>query len=138
MNCRLAFLGIMTGFLCVESLAGLADFEPLARKKLIMSGWDQPDVARFRRDLAEFEKTPFHGVVLSVPGRKPDGTPFNSFDQLFSREPWTEAMFADSLAGLKAARSTKVTENFLILWASPGEVDWFDDAGWAVVPKNSA
>jgi len=126
-------LGIITGFLWLEALAGPADFEPLARKKLIMTGWDQPDVAQFRRDLAEFEKTPFDGVVLSVPGQTPEGTPFNSYDHLFTREPWTEAMFSESLAGLKAARSTKVTENFLILWSTPGEVDWFDDAGWAVV-----
>ena len=71
-----------------------------------MTGWDQPDVPQFRRDLAAFEKTPFDGVILFVPGKKPDGTSFTSFNNLFSREPWTEAMFAESVADLKAARST--------------------------------
>jgi len=109
------------------------DLTPLPRKKLIMSGWDQPDAAQFRRDLAAFEKYPFDGVILTVPGTKPDGTSFTSFNNLFSPEPWTEAMFAGALADLKAARSAKVTDNFLILWSLPHTVDWFDDAGWAII-----
>ena len=106
---------------------------PLPRKKLIMSGWDQPDAAQFRRDLSEFEKHPFDGVILTLPGKKPDGTSFTSFNNLFCADPWTEAMFADALADLKAVRSTKVTDNFVILWSLPHTVDWFDDAGWRVV-----
>jgi len=121
------------GLVALGTHAGPSNPAPLPRKKLIMTGWDQPDVAQFRRDLAKFENTPFDGVILFVPGKKPEGTPFTSFNNLFSREPWTEAMFAESVADLKAARSTKVTENFLILWSLPGDVDWFDDAGWAVV-----
>lgn len=111
------------------------DEAPLPRKKLIMSGWDQPDTAQFRRDLAAFEKYPFDGVILTVPGRKPDGTQFTSFNNLFSSEPWTEAMYADALADLKAARSTKVTDNFVILWSLPHTVDWFDDAGWGIITE---
>jgi len=126
---------MMAGLLWVQAPASRADSAPLPRKKLIMTGWDQPDAAQFRRDLAQFEQTPFDGVILFVPGKKPDGTPFSSHNNLFSREPWTEAMFADSLADLKAARSAKVTENFLILWALPGEVDWFDDAGWLAIAE---
>jgi hypothetical protein len=135
MEHRSVLLGVMLGLLTFAPTTGRADAGPLPRKKLIMSGWDQPDVAQFRRDLAAFEKTPFDGVILFVPGKKPDGTPFTSFNNLFSREPWTEAMFADSLADLKAARSTKVTENFLMLWSLPGDVDWFDDVGWAVIAE---
>lgn len=111
------------------------DEAPLPRKKLIMSGWDQPDAAQFRRNLATFEKHPFDGVILTVPGRKPDGTQFTSFNNLFSPEPWTEAMYADALADLKAARSTKVTDNFVILWSLPHTVDWFDDAGWGIIAE---
>lgn len=133
MNFRHLLLGLTLGLLATITNAGQTDTAPLPRKKLIMSGWDQPDVAQFKRDLAVFEKTPFDGVVLFVPGKKPDGTTLTSFNNLFSREPWTEAMFAESVADLKAARSSKVTENFLILWSLPGDVDWFDDAGWAVI-----
>lgn len=130
MKRKFIVLGVM---LLAITFTTPADPAALPRKKLIMTGWDQPDAAQFRRDLAEFEKTPFDGVILSVPGKKPDGTTFTSFNNLFSREPWTETMFAEAVADLKAARSSKVTENFLILWALPGDVDWFDDAGWAVV-----
>jgi hypothetical protein len=135
MKCWFAILGLMVGFLTAQTPASQADSAPLPRKKLIMTGWDQPEAAQFRRDLAQFERTPFDGVVLSVPGKKPDGAPFNSYNNLFNHELWTEAMFADSVADLQAARSTRVTENLLILWAAPGEVDWFDDAGWAVVSE---
>jgi hypothetical protein len=119
--------------LLLSPAGGATDLTPLPRKKLIMSGWDQPDAAQFRRDLAAFEKYPFDGVILTVPGTKPDGTSFTSYNNLFSPEPWTEAMFAGALADLKAARSTKVTDNFLILWSLPHTVDWFDDAGWAII-----
>jgi len=112
-----------------------AEHTPPPRKKLIMSGWDQPDAAQFRRGLAEFEKYPFDGVILTVPGKKADGTLFTSFNNLFSAEAWTEGMFSDALADLQATRPTKVRDNFVILWSLPATVDWFDDAGWAVIAE---
>jgi hypothetical protein len=112
-----------------------ADNAPLPHKKLIMSGWDQPDAAQFRRDIKEFEKYPFDGVILTVPGKRNDGTSFSSFDNLFSAEPWNEALFASALTDLKATRSVQVTDNFVILWSLPTTVDWFDDSGWAVIAE---
>ena len=131
--CALFVVGTALLLIAWSSLA--ADNAPLPRKKLIMSGWDQPDAAQFHRDIKEFEKYPFDGVILTVPGKRNDGTSFSSFDNLFSAEPWNEAMFASALADLKATRSTQVTDNFVILWSLPTTVDWFDDSGWAVIAE---
>jgi len=109
------------------------DLAPLPHKKFIMSGWDEPDTAQFRQHIAQFEKYPFDGVILTVPGRKPDGQAFSTIDRFFSPEPWTEGMFTNALADLQATHSATVTNNFVILWSLPATVDWFDDAGWSVI-----
>jgi hypothetical protein len=121
--------------LLIAGLGAAADNAPLPRKKLIMSGWDEPDAAQFRRDIRQFEQYPFDGVILTVPGTRPDGTPLTSHDNLFSAEPWTEAMFAGALADLKATHSTNITDNFLMLWSLPASVDWLDDPGWAIITE---
>jgi len=126
---------MMCAGLLLAGVGAAAELGSLPPKKLIMTGWDQPDAGQFRRDLAAFEAYPFDGVVLSVPGSKPDGTSFTSYNNLFSAEPWSEAMFGPALADLKAARSARVTNNFVLLWSLPHTVDWFDDAGWAVVAE---
>jgi hypothetical protein len=40
------------------------------------------------------------------------------------------------MADLKAARSDKLTDNFLIFGANPGNVDWLDDAGWREIRQH--
>ena len=34
---------------------------------------------------------------------------------------------------MRAAKTTTCRETFLTLYANPGDVDWFDDAGWPEV-----
>ena len=43
--------------------------------------------------------------------------------------------FAEALADLRAAKTITTTcrETFLMLYANPGDVDWFDDAAWREV-----
>src|SRR5689334_23542238 len=47
----------------------------------------------------------------------------------FTRDPWRWEEFAGALADLKAASPKTCRENFLMLYANPGDVDWFDDKG---------
>ena len=42
-------------------------------KKFIEAGWDKPDTARLRANLAEMEKTPFDGVIIGVTGKNDEG-----------------------------------------------------------------
>jgi hypothetical protein len=98
-------------------------------KKLIATGWDHCDSRRLRDNLAEMEKQPFDGVVLDLVGRTAQGKPC-PLAPAFSGEPWQGQWFQTCVDELRACKFTRFTDNFITLGANPGDVDWFDDAGW--------
>jgi hypothetical protein len=75
------------------------------------------------------EQWPFDGAVIFARGRRPDGQWFDA-RRIFTTNHWDRAWFNEALTDLKAVHSTKLTDNFLICSANPGDVDWFNDAGW--------
>lgn len=99
------------------------------QKKFIEAGWDKPDTARLRANLAEMEKTPFDGVIIGVTGKNDEGKTIPT-SYTFTSTPWKKAWFQSSIDDLKAIHSTKLTDNLIQVGANPGNVDWFDDAGW--------
>jgi hypothetical protein len=99
------------------------------RKKLIEAGWDKPNAATLRQNLAQMEQTPFDGVTLVIEGKNDKGNVV-AMRSAFSGIPWKKEWFQSSVDDLKAIRSAKLTDNFLLMGANPGNVDWFDDAGW--------
>lgn len=104
-------------------------------KKLIETGWDQPDTERLMQNLAEMEKRPFDGVVVSAVGRV-DEKRRCDLRAAFANEPWQREWFQPCVAHLKACKFTRFTDNFLVLGANPGNVGWHDDAGWANVVEH--
>ncbi len=104
-------------------------------KKLIATGWDHVDPARFLEHRVEMETRPFDGVVVSVTGRTPEGraVPLN---WAFLKGRWERAWFRESVDVLKQCRSERLTDNFVLLGANPGNVDWFDDEGWADIVEH--
>ena len=99
-------------------------------KKLIAIGWDLSfDTKWLREHRDEMEKRPFDGLVISVEGRRDDGKE-QPLRLAFSREPWKYEWFAAAGADLVACRFTHLTDNFIMVGANPGDVDWFDDEGW--------
>ena len=121
-------LALLAGLLCSAVLAA----EP--PKKLIATGWDSPTPARFRAELVEFERWPFDGAVI-VPTRRVGGEDVKSH-LAFSREHWERAEFDTAIADLRAATPRTATHNFLAVYANPGDVDWFDDAGWREIVEH--
>jgi hypothetical protein len=104
-----------------------------AAPPLVVTGWDSPTPAQFREHLAEFEKLGlFEGTNIDPTRRSNDGK-IVSAKNAFSREAWNWEEFASSLADLQAAKPTTCRETFLMLYSNPGDVDWFDDAGWLEV-----
>ncbi len=101
-------------------------------KKLIATGWDHPDTARLRANLAEMERWPFDGVVLQAVGQDEAGKA-RRLRWAFQAEPWQREWFRPCVEDLKACRFQRFTDNFVTLNANPGNVDWFDDAGWQQV-----
>ncbi len=114
----------------IASLAGVVSGE---NTRLIATGWDSPNAARFRGELAAFEKWGvFDGTTLAPTRKLADGRTVDSRNA-FSTNHWDWAEFADCVRELQAARPKQATNNFLLLYANPGDVDWFDDAGWREV-----
>ncbi len=99
------------------------------RKKLIATGWDKADTRRLLENLAEMEQRPFDGVVLEATGRREDGKPCR-LRWAFLNEQWKPAWFQPCIDDLRACKFKRFTDNFIQLNANPGNVDWFDDAGW--------
>ena len=111
---------------------------PAKEKKLIEFGWDEPDTAFLRRHIRRMEQTPFDGCVFHANYTKPDGKNTGSFLwECWATRAFTEAELQASIDDLKATRFDRFKHSFLRFNAAPGEVDWFDDAGFAAVVNNA-
>ncbi len=96
-------------------------------KKLIEFGWDEPNPAFMRTNMAQMEKTAFDGCVFHLEYARSDGTVGS-----FTWEGWgTRAFRMEELqAGLDDLKATpfhRLTNNFLRFNTSPAKLDWFDD-----------
>ncbi|MBI5359622.1 MAG: hypothetical protein HZA48_03470 [Planctomycetes bacterium] len=98
------------------------------KKKIIETDWDQPDTRWVREHLSEMEKQPFDGLAINVTGS--DGNGAYTFKSSFIDQKWQGEWFQSSIDDLKACQFARFTDNFLMLNANPGDVDWFNDEGW--------
>ncbi|NQT53527.1 hypothetical protein HQ576_15820 [bacterium] len=114
-------------FLLVFGVATASDAR--RRKKFIATGWDQADTQRLRDNLAEMESRPFDGVVISIRGHI-DEKRRCTHRAAFVNQKWERDWFQHCIRNLKACKFRRFTDNFILLGANPGNVDWFDDAGW--------
>lgn len=127
--------------LWVAAAAGAAD-APTAqvpwapvKKKLIATGWDSPTPAQFRAHLREFEKWPFDGTTIQPTRTRADGSVVDA-KFAFGRDRWEKQEFARAVEDLTAVPPATSRDNFLMLYANPGDVDWFDDAGFANIVEH--
>jgi hypothetical protein len=97
-------------------------------KLLIATGWDHPDAQRLRQNLGAMEKWPFDGTVIEIAGH--DGAKVRRLRGAFAAEPWQRQWFQAAVDDLRAAKPHRLRDNFVQIGANPGNVDWFDDAGW--------
>jgi hypothetical protein len=119
-------VGALCTMVCVAQclLAGLCPAHTDGgKKKLIASGWDMPTAQQLRRGLGEIERGPLlirarrvptDGVVVEAKAfGAPDDVNSCPLREAFSRAPWKPVWFAGTVADLKAARSTRLTDDFL-------------------------
>jgi len=111
-----------------------APAQELPRKKLIQTGWDQVSPQRLREQIDVVEQQPFHGQVVRFMSRD-DEIPFR---MAFQQADWNMLAIEQVIEDLKAvqAASTEPWERFLLVNANPGDVDFFDDDGWASVVEH--
>jgi hypothetical protein len=137
MTGRRRFLGVVVvQMLLLAMLAADADGQDARRpKKLIATGWDQPDSQRLPDLVAEIDKRPFDGVVVQAVATNDKKQPI-SLGSAFSNQAWKRAWFQPAVDRLKGCKFQRPMDNFLILNANPGDVDWFDDAGWGNIVEH--
>jgi len=104
-------------------------------KKLIATGWDKPDTGRLLENLDAMEKRPFDGLFLELNGTDDEGENV-ALRWAFQSGSWKRAWFQPGIDELKACRVRRLTDNFIQLNANPGNVDWFDDAGWQAIVEH--
>ncbi|GIX06708.1 MAG: hypothetical protein KatS3mg115_1111 [Candidatus Poribacteria bacterium] len=98
----------------------------MSRKRLIEFGWDEPDPAFMRAQVAQMRATPFDGCVFHLTAE--GGANFTW--HCWSREAFPEEAFAAALEDLQAAYAAGgFQDNFLRFNVTPGDVDWFEDFG---------
>jgi len=122
--------GFSLGFSGVNAASGDNGTGPVA-KKLIAAGWDSPNPEALLKNLKNIEATPFDGVLIQIDGKDESGEKLQ-LRRTFNSRPWKKEWFQKDVELLKAARSKKLTDNFLLV--GPGAaIDWFDDDGWKEV-----
>ena len=106
-------------------------------KKLIQTGHDMPTAQQLRRDLRVMEQSPFDGVVLEIATENvSEGVSSCPFREMFANTKWQRDWFRRSIADLRAIQSGRLRDNFANTNGNPGNVDWFDDAGWASIVEH--
>jgi hypothetical protein len=127
---------VIAVLLIVWFVTGSASAQSPRPKKLIIAGWDMPTTAQLRRDLGAMQDLPFDGATVWLHPTVSTGLPNSTPPRIaFGRQPWKREWFADAIADLQAVQAapTRLTDIFLRIDANPGDVDWFDDAGWAEI-----
>src|SRR5262245_38970840 len=109
-------------------------------KRLINYGQDWPNTAYVRASIRQMEKRPYDGIVIAVSkSRQPQHRGNDSIGfRTFSRERFDVADYQHAIHDLRATKFEKFTDNFIQVEAMPGDVDFFDDAGWQTIAHNFA
>jgi hypothetical protein len=141
-------MGKLAAFIFAIMLAGShcgsvrGDEPSTGAKKLIQYGWDTPGTAFLRKHLKQFEASPFDGIVITVRAKPGDERLGGDTAKSLAWTAWQRRRFMPedyqhAIEDLKAAKSQKLTDNFIAVISQPGAgFDWFDDAAWADVLHN--
>jgi hypothetical protein len=125
------YLGLRWGrclaIVCLNLALALPAMAADTTKDLIEFGWDEPDTAYLRANLATMERNPFDGCVFRVLAVAADGSPKSLTWEAWGRRAFTEAEVAVARTDLKALKPARFRANFLRFNTTPGDVDWFED-----------
>ncbi len=109
-----------------------------AEKKIIGFACDLVDATYLKNHIAELERLPIDGLVISV---HPDDKKSSEVGRInlslggqFKREHYKQA-----IANLKETKFTRFTDNFIdFSLCGNNAYDWFDDERWSIYAKNAA
>ncbi len=130
-------LSLVLALAAVAATAVAAGQDMRRPRKLIATGWDKPDQTALKEHVRAMEARPFDGLMVSAVGRTDDGTAC-PLRPAHSATPWKREWFRQAAADLRSVPFERFTDNFVSIGANPGNVDWFDDAGWAAIAEHWA
>ena len=103
-------------------------------KRLIAAGTDSPTGGQFQRDARSLDALPFDGTGIELEAfGVSNGVNDCPLRGAFGGQRWERKWFGKGLESLRNAKSKKKAESFIFIRANPGNVDWFDDAGWTEI-----
>ncbi|QDV88654.1 hypothetical protein [Planctomycetes bacterium TBK1r] len=102
---------------------------PLPR--IITCGWNAPTVAQFARDLDKMPgELPLTGCVLTLHADSGNPDPLAT---AHGTDDWSQLDVRRSIEAAAGVSKESMPDNYLLLKANPGAVDWFDDDGWQTI-----
>lgn len=126
-------------FVTVASLlAGVVAQEPA--KKLIELGYDMPSNLDIRDHCEGIDNaSPFDGVVFDIKGplEESSGRP-RDLANAMNRERWEAAWFEAAANDIRSCDFKHLKYNFVRVFTSPGDLDWFNDEDWSAASHNFA
>ncbi len=131
--------GILIAAFALTSLAQalLAEEPASPRVKLIELGWDIPATGLLRESWRELEQNaPFDGVMFKVETKDAQGHKLST-EAIWDARPWQRQWLQEALADLKSCQFTRFTDNFVRFNATPGTVEWTDEAGWTALAEKA-
>lgn len=126
-----------TALLLLAALSNLALGASPPSTKFIELGWDIPSTAQLREYWRDMERTtPFDGVMFRVDAQDGQGTRLSS-EAIWDGRPWKRDWLKPALDDLQACRFERFKHNFVRFNATPGNLAWDDDAGWAALAEKA-
>ncbi|KAA5542723.1 hypothetical protein FYK55_14455 [Roseiconus nitratireducens] len=115
---------------CHLGLASVFAADPTS-ERIITCGWNAPTLGQFARDVPRMPgAVPLTGAVLTL--HADSGIP-DPLATAHGRADWNGLDVERSIQAMRTAASPTMTDNYLLLKANPGDIDWFDDAGWEII-----
>lgn len=131
MRIRLLLLTLSLMLLVFVPLAGAQSVitgQPApTTRKLIEFGWNSPNPAYLRANIARMEAESFDGTVVNL----------TVGPMIFTRSPHPDEAFIQDRDDLAATTFTRFTDNFVLMWGT-AEQDWSfaSESDWAAMERN--
>jgi hypothetical protein len=118
------------------------------QKKAIIEGWGVPIPEQFARDVrwmeTNYSQLPFAGTTIEFTYVTPGGSRTVPFRygfagypaDYFGLLPLIRSGLQPGINFMKSVSPTRMTNNFVRFDVQPGNVDWFDNTGWAQIVQN--
>jgi hypothetical protein len=133
-------LSVIEAFAAEDKFPSLYKPQPV---KIIFIGYDSPSAREMRENIKDMEKNiPGDGVAIRLNTETTQNGKKLVLDNNFFMRPdkpvWKKEWLKPLVTDLKACKSEKLTDNFLLTATYPGKVDWFDDKEWKRVCEKFA